>query len=149
MDADGAEAITHLVVNAEDALDVHVGLERGLDEVQLYAAPLGDRGNAGSQAARKTGEDEFYGSRSVVLGCKDFWMICLDGEGLVARLLRAEPEEFADRGAAVCTVQPLAACAPHELRSFRCPLKCFARFEQGSHINAVFHLRESRSARGH
>src|SRR5215475_15100979 len=35
MNADGAEAIAHLVVDAEDALNVHVGLERSLDRMQL------------------------------------------------------------------------------------------------------------------
>src|SRR6516225_4777838 len=83
MNADGTEAIAHLVVDTEDALNVHIGLERRLDGVELDAAPLGDRGDARGEAARKTGQDEFDRSRGVVLGRKDFWMICLYREGLV------------------------------------------------------------------
>jgi hypothetical protein len=112
--------------------------------MELYAAPLSNRGNSRRQAACKTGEDEFDRSWSIVFGSKDFWMVCLDREGLVARLLRPEPEEFANRGTAMCTVQPLASCAPFELRCFRCLLQCFARVKQCSHINAVFHLRGGR-----
>src|SRR5215468_3146159 len=98
MNADSAEAIAHVVVDAEDALNVHVGLERGLDRMELYPAPLGDRGNARREATRKTGEDEFDGSRSIVPGRKDLWVVCLDRESLAAGLLSSKPEEIADGG---------------------------------------------------
>src|SRR5215470_4903071 len=149
MNADGAEAIAHIVVDAEDALNVHVGLERGLDRMELYAAPLGNRGNARREAARKTGEDEFDRSRSIVLGRKDLRVVCLDRERLVAGLLSSEPKEITDSGAAVRAIQPLAACAPLELRRLRHLLQGLARAEQCSHINAVVHLRVGRHARGH
>src|SRR6516162_1985409 len=119
MNPDGAEAIAYVVVDAEDALNVHVGFERGLDRMELYAASLGDCGNARREAARKTREDEFDRSRSLVLGRKDLWVVCLDRERLVAGLLGSEPEEIANRGAAVCAIQPLAACTPLELRRLR------------------------------
>src|SRR6516164_7985518 len=58
MNANDAEAIAHFLVDAEDALNVHVRLERRLDHVELYAAPLRNCGNARRQAARKPGENE-------------------------------------------------------------------------------------------
>ena len=67
VNTDGAEAIAHLVIHAEDALNVHVRLKRGPDRMQLYAASLRDRGNARREAARKTGENEFDRSRSIVI----------------------------------------------------------------------------------
>src|SRR4029450_10552667 len=47
VDADGAEAVADLVIDAEDAVQVHVGLERGLDRMKLDAAAVGDGGNTG------------------------------------------------------------------------------------------------------
>src|SRR5262245_56251788 len=149
MNADSAKAIAYVVVDAEDALNVHVGLERGLDRMELYAAPLGDCSNARREAARKTGEDEFDGSRSVVLGRKDLRVVRLDRECLVTGLLSSEPEEIADGGAAVRAIQPFAARTPLELRGLRHLLQGLARVEQCSHINAVVHLGEGRHARGH
>src|SRR5215468_1484921 len=66
MNADGAEAIAHLVVDAEDPLKVHVCFERRLHRAELDAASLGNCGNARREAACKTREDEFDWSRSVV-----------------------------------------------------------------------------------
>src|SRR6516164_11018441 len=106
MNADSVEAIAYIVVDAEDALNVHVGLERGLDRMELYTAPLGDRGNARREAACKTGEDEFDWSRRIVLGRKDLRVVCLNRERLVAGLLSSEPEEIADSGAAMRAFQP-------------------------------------------
>src|SRR5215472_7136911 len=149
MNADSAKAIAYVVVDAEDALNVHVGLERSLDRMELYAAPLRDCSNARREAARKTGEDEFDGSRSVVLGRKHLRVVRLDRECLVAGLLSSEPEEIADGGAAVRAIQPFAARTPLELRGLRHLLQGLACVEQCSHINAVVHLGEGRHARGH
>src|SRR6185437_14320001 len=123
--------------------------ERGLDRMELYAASLGNRGDACRQAARKTGENELDRSRSIVLGCKDRRVVCLDRKRLVAGLFRSESEVVADRGAAVRALQPLAACAPLELRCCRCFLQSSARVKQCSHIDAVIHLCIGRLARGH
>src|ERR1043166_6457470 len=101
MDADGAEPVAHVIVDAENALNVHVGLERRLDRMKLDAAPLGDRGNARGQTARQAGQNQFDRRRSMVLGGKNLGMVRLDGERVVSRLLGAEPEELSDRGAAV------------------------------------------------
>jgi hypothetical protein len=55
--------------------------------MELYAAALGNRGNARRKAARKPRENELDRSRSAVIGCEDLWVVCLDGERLVAGLL--------------------------------------------------------------
>src|SRR6516165_7521880 len=94
--------------------------------MELYAPPLRDRGDTRCEAARKAGEDEFDRSRSVVLGRKDLGVVRLDRERLVAGLLGPEPEEITDSGAAVRTIQPLAACTPLELRRLRCLLQGLA-----------------------
>src|SRR5262249_32130231 len=46
MNADDAETIAHVAVDAENALKVHVGFERCLHRMELDAAPLGNCGNA-------------------------------------------------------------------------------------------------------
>ena len=45
------EAVADVAVDAEDALDVHVALERRRDRAQLDLAVLGDGGDAGGEAA--------------------------------------------------------------------------------------------------
>ena len=112
---DGAEAVAHILVDAEDAEEVHVGLERRLDRVQLDAAALRNGGDARREAARQAGEHDLDRRRRVVLGGEHLRVIGVDGEGLAARLLRPQPEEGADGRAAVRAVQPLAAGAPLEL----------------------------------
>src|SRR4029077_17668759 len=42
VDADAIKAVANVVIHAEDALDIHVTLEGGLDRVKLDAAALGD-----------------------------------------------------------------------------------------------------------
>ena len=132
MDADGAEAVAHVVVDAENALNVHVGLERRLDRMKLDAAPLGDRGNARGQTARQAGRERVRPASERCLRRRNLGMVRLDGERLVSRLLGAEPEELSDRGAAVRAVQPLATGPPFELRGFRRLLQCFARADRAS-----------------
>src|SRR3954464_2958916 len=149
VDADGAEPVAHVIVDAENALNVHVGLERRLDRMKLDAAPLGDRGNARGQTARQAGQNQFNRRRSMVLGGENLGMVRLDGERLVPRLLGAEPEELSDRGAAVRAVQPLAPGAPLELRVFRRLLQRFARAEQSSYVDAVLNRLGRRGAIGH
>src|SRR4051794_12552150 len=149
VDADGAEPVAHVIVDAENALNIHVGLERRLDRMKLDAAPLGDRGNARGQAARQAGQNQFDRRRSMVLRSKNLGMVRLDGERLVSRLLGAEPEELSDRGAAVRAIQPLATGAPSELSGFRRLLQRFTRAEQSSYVDAILNLLRRRGASCH
>src|SRR5215211_697919 len=146
LNADGAEAIAHVVVDAKYALNVHVGFKRGLDGMKLDAAPLGDGCNTRREAARETGEEDLDRSWSVVLGCEDLRVICLKRERLVAGLLGAKSEEAADRRAAMRAVHPLAGRAPLELRSLWSLLQGLARLEQRTHINSVVNLSRGRNA---
>src|SRR5262249_44067141 len=130
MNANGAKPIAHLVIHPEDALNIHVGLECCLDRMELNAASLRDCCYTGRKAARQTGEDELNGSWSIVFGRKDLRMVRLDGERLVAGLLGPQPEEVADNGAAVGTVQPRAARAPLELCGLRCLFQGLTRPQQ-------------------
>ena len=50
VDLDAIEAIAHVGIDAEDALDVHAGFERGRDRAKLDLAMLCDCGNAGGEA---------------------------------------------------------------------------------------------------
>ena len=68
---DPAEAVADVAVDAEDALDVHVALERGRHRAQLDLAVLGDGGDAGGQAAGEADEHDFDRRRPVVLGGED------------------------------------------------------------------------------
>src|SRR5262245_15084649 len=148
MNANCSEPVAHVVVDAKDALNVHVGLERCLDRMQLDAASLRDCCYACRQAAREAGEDELNRSWSVVFSSKDFRMVRLYGERLFPGLLGPKPEEVADNGAAMCAVQPFAARAPFELRGLRCLLQGLARTEQRTHVDAIVGLREGRNLRG-
>src|ERR1700757_3092391 len=52
-DLDVVVAVTYVAVDAEDAVEVHLALELGLDRPQLYPAVLGDGGHTRRQAARE------------------------------------------------------------------------------------------------
>src|SRR4029453_6853097 len=80
MNPDTAKAIAHLVVDTENALNIHVRLERRLYRAELYAAPLSNGGNACREAAGKTGEYKFYRSRRIIFRCEELRMVRLDSE---------------------------------------------------------------------
>ena len=46
--------------------------------MKLDAAPLGDGGNAGGEAARKARQNELDRRRRLVFGCEDLRMVGLD-----------------------------------------------------------------------
>ena len=150
VDADAVEAVAHVVVDAEDALEVHVGLEGGLDRAKLDAAALGDRGDAGREAAREAREDDLHRGRR---RCPRTRRPADDPprpESLATGLLGAEPVEVADHGAAVGAIDPLAAGAPLELRGLGRMLERLARAEQRLDVDAVVDLRGVRTCRlGH
>src|SRR5262249_46614803 len=149
VDGKGPEAIAPLGVDAETPLNTHVGLERSLDRMGLYAAALGKRGNARRETARKPGEDELDRGRSVVFGCEDLRVVCLDGERFVAGLLGSEPEETADSGAAVRAIHPFAARPPLELSRLGRLFECCTGTQQRIDVDAIIDLRACTRRRSH
>ena len=113
MDPDGAEAVADVLIDAEDAADVHVRLERRLDRMQLDAAVLGDGRNAGGEAACEAGQHDLDRRRRLVLGGEDLGMVGVDGELFLVRLLGAQPEEVLDGRAAVRSVDPFDTSTRH------------------------------------
>ena len=119
MDADAVEAVAHVAVDAEDALDVHVALDGRLDRAELDAAILGDRGDAGREAAREPDEQELDRRHAVVLGGEDLRVVGIEGGFGAVLLLGAEAEEVRNLRAAVGAAQPFVRRPPRELRAFR------------------------------
>ena len=89
---------------------------RRLDRLQLDVAVLGDRGDAGGQAARQPDQHIFDRRRALVLGREDLGMVGIEREGRLAVLLLAQTVEALDGRMAVGAVLPFAGRAPLELR---------------------------------
>ena len=138
--ADAGEAVADLVVDAEDALQVHVAFERRLDRPQLDAAMLGDGGDTGRQTAGQARQHDLDRRRRLVLGREHFRMVGFNCKALAARLLFAETEEAADGRPAMRAVHPLARGAPGELRGLGGRVQRLAGTEQCLHIDTVVHL---------
>src|SRR5262249_45022950 len=137
---DVVEAVAHVAVDAEDALDVHRPLERRLDRAQLDLAQLRDRRHAGGQAAGQAGEHHLHRRRPLVLGGEDLGVVGVEGElGLVALLL-AQAVEALDAGLAVGAVQPLATRLPVELRGLGRLAQRIARAQQRIDVDSVLNL---------
>ena len=115
-DLDAVEAVAHVAVDAEDALQVHAGFERGLDGAQLDLAILRDRSDAGREAGGEADEHVLHRRRAVVFGREDRRMVGVVFELGLVRLLGAQAEELLDGGAAVRAVDPAAGGAPLEVR---------------------------------
>ena len=96
VDLDAVEAVAHLGVDAEDAQDVHVALERRLHRVQLDVAVLRDGRDAGGEAAGEADEHELDRRGAVVLGREDLRVVGVVLELRLVRLLLAEAEEVLD-----------------------------------------------------
>ena len=80
--------------------------------LQLDLAVLGDRGDAGGQAAGQTDEHVLDRGGAVVLGSEDLGVIDVERVLGAVVLLLAEPEEVLDTRRAVRAVQPLARGTP-------------------------------------
>src|SRR5262245_40351734 len=116
---DAVEAVAYVLVHAEDAADVHAGLQRRRDLAQLHLARLRDRRYARGEAAREPREDDLDRRRRVVLGSEDLGMVGVEDELRLVLLLGTEAVELLDGGPAVRAVDPFDFRAPFELRGFR------------------------------
>ena len=100
--------LLHLGVAAEDAEDVHVALDRGLDRLELDAPVLRHGRDARGEAAREAHEHELDGRRPLVLGGEDERMVGLVAEGRLVVVIGAEPAVLLGSwGLAVRATQPL------------------------------------------
>ena len=124
---DAAEAVADVAVHAEDAAHVHGAFDRRRDPAQLDLAVLGDRGDAGGQAAGQADEHVLDRRRAVVLGGEDLGMVDVERVPGAVALLLAEAEEALDVGVAVRAVLPLARGSPLELARPRAPRSSASR----------------------
>jgi hypothetical protein len=85
---DAVKAVTHVLVDAEDTLQVHARLDGRFDRPQLYVAILRDGGDTRGQAACQTDEDELDRRGAVILGREKFRVVGIELEGF-AVLLRS------------------------------------------------------------
>src|SRR5713101_2400813 len=134
---DSAEAIADIRVHAEDALYIHVALERRRDLVQLDLPVLCDCGHACRQAARETHEHVLDRRGAVVRRCEDLRMIGVEHELGAVVLLVAEAEEALDDRPAVRAVLPFTGRPPLEFCGRRVLSECLAGAEQGVDIDTV------------
>ena len=118
-------------------MDVHVAFDRRRDGAQLDVAVLGDRGDAGGEAARQPDKHVLDGRRAVIFGGENFRMIGVEGEGALVVLFLAEAVIAFDRGVAVRAVLPLASGAPFELRRLWSIGERFASRDQRRDVHAI------------
>src|SRR5690606_16343847 len=106
------EAVAHLGVAAEDAEDVVVALDGGLDALELDAAVLRDGRDTGREASGERREHGLDGGRGVVLGGEGLRVVALEHEGLLVLVLLAETREALDGLAGVRAADPLRGRLP-------------------------------------
>src|SRR5690606_31465999 len=139
-DLDPVEAVAHLAVDAEDALDVHAGFERRLHGAELNVPVLRDGRDAGGEARCERDEHVLDRRRAVVLGRENLRMVRVVAERGPVRLLRAEPEEAVHDGTAVRAANPFARRAPLEARRLGCFRESLPCAEQRFDVDAVIGL---------
>src|SRR4051812_47570981 len=105
--------------------------------MELNAPTLRHGRHTGSQAARKSRQDNLDRGWSAVFGCEYLRVIGVDDECSLSCLLRAEAEKITDRCTAVSAIDPLAFGAPSELSGRGGLFQRFARSKQSAHIHAV------------
>src|SRR5262249_52458707 len=108
------EAVTHVAVDAQDALDVHRSLDGGRDGAELDLSMLRHGCNAGREAGAEANQHIFDRCCAEILRSKHFGMVGIETELRLALLILSESEKVADSGAAVCAVHPIAGRLPAE-----------------------------------
>ena len=132
------EAVADVVIDAEDALDIHVAFERRRDRLQLDVAILRDRGDAGRQAAREADQDIFDRCGAQILGREALGVIGIERKRLLAPLLLAQAEEALHGRMAMGAVLPLTGGTPLELGGGGCVGQCFACTDSASTLTPLF-----------
>ena len=145
VDPDAVVAVAHLGVATEDAEDVHVALDRGLDRLELDAPVLRDRRDARGEAARQAHEQELDGRRRQVLGREDLRMVGLVAEDRLVVVIGAEAAVLLDRRLAVRAAQPLVRRPPGELGGLRRVGQGVAGVEQRCDVDSVVRCRLGRA----
>ena len=136
-DLDPLEAVADLVIDSEDALDIHVAFERRRHRLQLDIAILRDRRDSGGQAAREADQDIFDRRGSQILGREALGVIGIERKRLLAPLLLAEAVEALHGRMAMGAVLPLTGGTPLELSSNGCVGERFACTDQCFHVDSV------------
>ena len=103
----------------EDAAQVHVAFDRGLDLGQLDAAGRGDVGDAADDAGGEAVEDDLDGQRRVVVADEHRRVIGVEREHPLVRVLAAGAIEGLDGAAAVRPRHPAVRRPELELRQRR------------------------------
>src|SRR5580658_1724835 len=136
-DLDVVVTVTDVAVDAQDAVQIHLALELGLDRAQLDAAVLRYGRHARRQAARKTHQHQLDGGRAVVLGGENLRVIGLERELALMPVLVTEPMEPLHGRSGVGTGLPLAGCTPGELCGLGCALQRFPCRQQCIDVDPV------------
>ena len=105
---DAAEAIAHVVVYAENALHVHVPFQGRGDRAQLNVAVLGNRGDTGGQATCQANQDVLDRRSTLVLGCKKFRVVSIEGKSFLVMLFLPQAVKTFHRRMTVSAILPFA-----------------------------------------
>ena len=145
--ADLAEAVAHLVGEAERAADVHVALERRLDGGQAHLARGRDVDQRGGQAGRQRVQQGLGRVRAGVAAEQDRRLAGVERERVRARrVLLAGAVEGLDRRAVVRAVDPAVLGAELEDAERGVGLD---RVERAVHLLAVDAVADAVEDRGH
>src|SRR5580693_2762020 len=90
------EAVADVGVGPQDAQDVHLAFDRGGDRPELDAPELGDRGDAGGQAADQADQHELHGRGAVVLRREALGVVDVELVRAAVLLLGSESAEAGD-----------------------------------------------------
>ena len=136
-DANALVAVADLSREAEDAAQVHVAFDRGLDLGERHAARGGDVGDAADDAGAEAVEQVLDRRRRVVVADQDRRVIGVNREGPLVGVLAAGAAEGLDRPLAVRALQPAVRGAELELRERRVLLDDVDGGEQVRNVDAV------------
>src|SRR5690606_37913829 len=135
--ADAPVAVPDLVGEAEDALDVEVALDRGLDLLEPDAARRGDVADPGGEAGAETGQEQLDRKRPVVGPDEDRRMVRVYDELAHVLLLAARAVEGADGAAGVGSRLPGRRRAEAERGQLALRVHRVDRGEEGGGVDPV------------
>src|SRR4029079_15592178 len=118
--------IAHVVVDAENTLEVHVPFQGRGDRAQLNVSVLSDRGDTCGQTTCQPNQDVLDGRSTFVFGSKNFRVVSVKGKSSFVMLFLPQAVKTFDRRVTVRAILPFAGGAPLKLCSNRSVSKRFA-----------------------
>ena len=132
-----SEAVAGLALDAEDAGQVHVALDRGPHGAQLDARRVATVATPAVRHPARPARTISTGRHAAIGGREDLRVVRVEGERLVVRLLGADAAEVLDGGAGVDSIDPGRRRTPLELGQLRHVGHRVTSAEQRCDVDAV------------